>query len=268
VPTLETEAAQLAASYQPPPTGRPCFLGDVDTVRELLTQISLGNRRETACAIAGISVSTLQLWLAKAREYEADPDSPEVAFLKLLKRAEAIAEARVVGNVLKASEKEAFWAAGMTYLERKHPEAWGKRSEDGNSPKVIVQIGVQATDVSVTLVSGVSAESNHNAAYQTQTLGEGEQAQVLPAPQRGATQAKGRGRKSGKRLARRTRDGVKAARQAVDGAPSLTGLALPAVSRGRGLTGPGGVEGGMAPDGCGVLKAPGGTAGTEKKGTG
>jgi hypothetical protein len=156
MPSLEVQAEQLAARYVPPHTGRPCFLGDPDTLRELLKQIGLGNRREVACAIAGISQSTLQLWLARGRDPDADPDSPEVAFSALLKRAEALAEARVVGNVLRASEKEQFWAAGMTYLERKHPEAWGKRSEDGNSPKVVVQIGVQATDVSVTFASSAS----------------------------------------------------------------------------------------------------------------
>ncbi len=155
MPSLETQAEQLATSYRPPPVGRPSRLGDVDAIRELLKQLSLGNRREVACAMADISFGSLNLWIAKAKDTD-DPESPERSFYELLQKAEALAEARVVGNVLRASEKEQFWAAGMTYLERKHPEAWGRRTEDGNSPKVIVQIGVQQQEVSVTFASAPS----------------------------------------------------------------------------------------------------------------
>lgn len=238
LPTLETEAESLAQSYQPPLTGRPAFLGDVETVQEVLKQISLGNRREVACAMAGISLRTLQYWITAGQDERTDSQTPEKAFLRLYKRAEAIAEARVVGNVLKASEKEAFWAAGMTYLERKHPEAWGKRSEDGNSPKVIVQIGVQAQDVTV---SFASPQVNVIDTYQTQILSEGQHAQALPAPQCSASEAKGEGRKSAQ--------------------------TLPTPGRGHGLTGPPPVDVGVSLDGSGMVKAIRRRGPGKKKGT-
>lgn len=233
MPTLETEAEALAQSYQPPLTGRPAFLGDVETVQEVLKQISLGNRREVACALAGISLRTLQYWITAGQDESTDTQTPEKAFLRLYKRAEAIAEARVVGNVLKASEKEAFWAAGMTYLERKHPEAWGKRSEDGNSPKVVVQIGVEAHEVSITVAP---QPVNVIDIYQTQSLSEGQSTQELTAPYLRASEAKVEGRKS----------------LVAQAEPAVT---LPAASQGRGLTGLVGVDGGASPDGSGVSKA-------------
>lgn len=153
--SLQSAAEQLAASYTPPPTGRPSAIGDGDTVKELLTQLASGNRRDVACDLAGISKQTFYNWLKKA---EADPETLEGALLTLIKRAESQAEARIVGNVLKASEKEQFWAAGMTYLERKHPEHWGRRQDSEQGPKVVVQIGIQASDVSVSILSPSSPQ--------------------------------------------------------------------------------------------------------------
>lgn len=145
--SLDVEAQRIAAAYQPPETGRPSALSDPDTLTELLAQVAAGNRREVACSLAGISTRTLSRWL----ELGEAGTEPQAAFVKALKRAEAQAEAGIVANVIEASKKPQFWAAGMTYLERKYPDAWGRRSEDGNGPRIVVQIGVKDSDVRVNL---------------------------------------------------------------------------------------------------------------------
>lgn len=148
MPNLVTEAQRIAAAYQPPETGRPSALHDPDTLTELLTQIAAGNRREVACSLAGISTRTLSRWL----ELGEAGTEPQASFVKALKRAEAQAEAGIVANVIEASKKPQFWAAGMTYLERKYPESWGRRNEDSNGPRIVVQIGVKDSDVQVNLL--------------------------------------------------------------------------------------------------------------------
>ena len=145
MPSLEIAAKRLADAYQPPENGRPSSFGDPDTLTQLLTAIAAGNRRETACQLAGISGRTLYRWIEQGEAGE----EPQAAFVRELKRAEAISEAKIVANVIAASEKPQFWAAGMTYLERKYPEHWGRRNEDGNAPRVVVQIGVKDSDVNV-----------------------------------------------------------------------------------------------------------------------
>jgi hypothetical protein len=59
---------------------------------------------------------------------------------------------RVAGN------DPRFWAASMTYLERRHPERWARRSEGQDGPKVVVQIGVRDSDVQVRLVTSAPPE--------------------------------------------------------------------------------------------------------------
>lgn len=149
--TLANIARDIAQAYQPPHTGRPSELGNPETVTELLEALQAGNRRAIACQLAGIAEPTFYRWI-KDGEHGLEP---QATFLKAVKRAEAFVENRVVNNVIAASEKPQFWAAGMTYLERKNPEAWGRRTDDGTAPKVVVQIGVQHSDVQVNVLSPV-----------------------------------------------------------------------------------------------------------------
>jgi hypothetical protein len=46
-----------------------------------------------------------------------------------------------------------FWTAGMTWAERKFPDRWGRRQEDAQTPRVVVQIGVKDSDVQVNLAT-------------------------------------------------------------------------------------------------------------------
>src|SRR6202035_1507412 len=139
MPSLEATAQRVADAYQPPDTGRWSSLSDADTLKELLTQLAAGQRRTVACSLAGITEQTFYNWQKQA---EAGHE-PQVTLFRAVKRAESLAEQKIVGNVIAASGKPQFWAAGMTYLERKYPEHWGRRSEEGSGPKVVVQIGVK-----------------------------------------------------------------------------------------------------------------------------
>ena len=110
-----------------------------------------GNYRETACKLAGISKMALKRWLDLAET----GNEAAIAFRDALEKAEAAAESETVRNVRNASKLPQFWAAGMTWLERKSPEKWGRRQDDSSTPKVIVQIGARDSDVTVNVLSPV-----------------------------------------------------------------------------------------------------------------
>jgi hypothetical protein len=65
--------------------------------------------------------------------------------------AEACAEDVTIADVRAAAKDPRFWTAGMTWAERKFPDRWGRRQDDGNVPRVIVQISVKDSDVQVNL---------------------------------------------------------------------------------------------------------------------
>jgi hypothetical protein len=131
--------------------GRPTsYTPDIE--EHLIQLIGNGNYIGTACQAVGIHRSTFENWCDNAKRvddyldnnsiYIEDIDAFDVSQLpddiqKLyiyfrmfyrLKRAEAEAEAKHVGNLMAAgSAGPQFWAASATYLERKHPDRWAKR---------------------------------------------------------------------------------------------------------------------------------------------
>lgn len=188
MPSLQRLAEDIAADYVPPATGNHSLITDSAAVTELLEAVSRGNYIETSCKAAGISKNTVYQWLKRGDAGE----EPFKAFRDALEKAEAKAELEVLETVRAAGKAgPQYWPASMTLLERRHPEKWGKRQDAESGPKVVVQIGIQASDVSVQVVSA----GNHNADYQTQRLGEAESLQALTAPCDGATEAKAEGRK-------------------------------------------------------------------------
>jgi hypothetical protein len=138
-----TVAEQIAAAYQPPSSGVPSRIGEADTVQCLLQAIEDGNYIETAAELAGLSKQSVYSWLKRGDAGEV----PYTLFADVLKRAQARAEAAEVAKVRAAGNDPRFWAASMTFLERRHPERWARRSEDTSVPRVQITIGVQATDV-------------------------------------------------------------------------------------------------------------------------
>jgi len=149
MPDLARIAADIAAAYIPPQTGRPSSIGDHETLQVFLEAIENGNYLETACELADISKETFRQWKLRADAGE----TPYTHLIAATKRASARAEAAEVTKVRKAGEDPRFWAASMTYLERRHPERWARRQEGNDGPKVVVQIGVNDKDVQVNCIS-------------------------------------------------------------------------------------------------------------------
>ena len=144
---LRAIAEQIASQYHAPNVGQPSRIGEVDTVQLFLEAIDEGNYMETAAELAGLSKVTVYGWLKRGE----NGDAPYALFASALKRAGARAEADAVRKVRNAAHDPRFWAADMTFMERRYPERWARRSEDSGGPKVVVQIGVRDSDVQVSI---------------------------------------------------------------------------------------------------------------------
>lgn len=94
-------------------TGRPTKFTPV--IREAILQaIRMGNTRASAAEATGIHRDTLHTWT------ERFP-----AFSDAIKEAEAYAEQEAVKAIV--SQFHHQWTAAAWYLERKHPDEWGKK---------------------------------------------------------------------------------------------------------------------------------------------
>ena len=123
------------------------FEKDFDRVALLADALMEGNYRDTAARLAGIAESGVRAWIQAADS----GDTRYAAVANLIRSAEALAEAECVSDVRKAGKDPRFWAASMTWLERKWPDRYGRRQEDTSTPRIVVQIGVKDGDVQVQL---------------------------------------------------------------------------------------------------------------------
>ena len=110
--------------------------------------IRKGNYISTACQIVGIHKATYYNWLEQGEtDIEAGIDSMYADFVKAVKKAEADAEEELVKMVRNAAPKN--WIAGMTLLERRHPDRWGRRDRhqvEVNETKVIHVTGIEIVE--------------------------------------------------------------------------------------------------------------------------
>ncbi len=93
---------------------------------KLLKAIRVGNDKKVACALAGISETTLYRWLDLAQKKNARAELRE--FRESLERAEAEAEVLKVSRIAQAADN-GRWQAAAWWLERKHPERWGQQTK-------------------------------------------------------------------------------------------------------------------------------------------
>ena len=121
-------------------------------MQQFLEAVGEGNYIETAAKLAGITKQSVYEWIKRGQSGEPGTEAFRV-FADAVEKAEARAEAKMLANVRRASELPQFWAAGMTVLERRHPDRWGKRQDDSTQPKVVVNIGVGSGDVRVGVLS-------------------------------------------------------------------------------------------------------------------
>jgi hypothetical protein len=104
--------------------GRPTKL-TVELQKAICDAIQGGCYVETACLDSGIDESTYYRWLEKGKAGQ----QPYRDFRDAIKKAEAHCEKLAVGTVLRVAfdPENPNWQAAMTYLERRHPERWGRR---------------------------------------------------------------------------------------------------------------------------------------------
>ena len=114
-------------------------------ILKLLTAIREGMHYEPACALAGVSYRQFLNWQNIAEDQ--GPETPHGVVSAALKVAEAEAEGETVRYVRAASRLPQFWTAGMTFLERRHPDRW-RRPDAGQTVNVQVGValGVQVSD--------------------------------------------------------------------------------------------------------------------------
>ncbi|NMP20749.1 hypothetical protein [Sulfobacillus harzensis] len=105
------------------PRGRPSKLTP-ERQKKLVDAIRAGNYYETACTYAGIDYTTFRLWMQKGEAREAKKYSD---FFEAITRAEAEAESRAVALWQKAMPED--WRAAQMFLERRHPDRWGKQDK-------------------------------------------------------------------------------------------------------------------------------------------
>lgn len=98
--------------------GRPTKFSE-ERAQAMLEALRGGNYIETAASYAGIDDSTYRRWLQR--------EEPEFrAFRAAVKKAQADAEVRNVGIVLKAAPTH--WQAAAWWLERSFPDRYGRRT--------------------------------------------------------------------------------------------------------------------------------------------
>jgi hypothetical protein len=93
--------------------------------RKIIALISEGSTIEVACAACGISARTYRRWAATPND--ASTDNRYAAFAAAAEIARAEAEAKAV-RMIRTSGRE-DWRAWAWYLERSHPDRWGRQTK-------------------------------------------------------------------------------------------------------------------------------------------
>jgi transposase-like protein len=130
--TITTEA-------DPPRMGRPTKL-TADLKERLIGALRSGAPNETAAGFAGIAESTFYAWLARAQDdLKANPEiaTDYTEFQEAVEKAQAEAELEKLLIINAAAKGKPTtegapgtagqWQAAAWFLERRHPERYGRR---------------------------------------------------------------------------------------------------------------------------------------------
>lgn len=98
-----------------------------DRQDRLVEAIRQGNYYDAAAGYAGIDPATLSDWLRRGKQEleSGEAESPHARLYALVKQAEQEAEVALVAQW--RSQTPDDWKAVATFLERRHPEKWGRR---------------------------------------------------------------------------------------------------------------------------------------------
>ncbi len=150
---------------------------------QLVAHIRAGSYLSQAAQACGVHSDTLRSWINRGEAewqrlnkiYGDDPDEDTILqnqpleseriFLELfgvLKRAEAEAEVRYVGIIFQASSVKAEfkgqWTAAAWWLERHHPERWGRKERIEATQTIDFGARIANIEVVRTSTPGASAE--------------------------------------------------------------------------------------------------------------
>jgi len=113
-----------------------------DVQDRIVQAVRGGNYIQVAARYAGIGEVTFYEWLKKG---ETDVEGGIYRnFLKAIKDAEALAEIEAVAQVRLASREN--WAAGMTWLERKFPQRWGRHERTEHTGDITIRVVYEDDD--------------------------------------------------------------------------------------------------------------------------
>lgn len=103
--------------------GRPSLLTPENEQRFLLL-LRAGNYRYVAAEIAGLSPHTVDKWIQRGlgRDPRRPPRPEYVRFARLVREAEAFAEALVTNNLVELTRTN--YSAALAWLRTRHPERW------------------------------------------------------------------------------------------------------------------------------------------------
>jgi len=158
-------------------TGRPTKLTP-QLQENICKYIAAGNYLVTACQACGIDKSTYLRWLGQAEQEANNGGGLYHDFGLAVKRAEAEQEAaiaqRLIDGALPGQRKKVIktnadgttseevtetggdWLAAATYLERRHPDRWGRK--DRTAITIDETKHVTITRVTVVLPAGVDGQ--------------------------------------------------------------------------------------------------------------
>ncbi len=110
---------------------------------KIVEAITAGNYLETSARYAGVGVATFYTWMSKGEGKHAK--SPYKEFREAVEKARADAEVRNIALIQRTAQ-EGTWQAAAWFLERSHPQKWGKRSavevtgSDGGAVKLDISV--------------------------------------------------------------------------------------------------------------------------------
>ena len=127
--------------------GRPNKLTS-ETQEKLVKAVAAGNFYEAACTYAGVDYSTFRRWM---QEGEAAPSGKFREFCDAITRAQAEAELAAVQCIQQAMPDD--WRAAVAFLERRHPDRWGRKERIEHSGQLTTQHGVNTADLNAVLAA-------------------------------------------------------------------------------------------------------------------
>lgn len=135
--TIETNQPALK-----PKIGRPLKL-DEELIKKLSGYIAKGSYAITACQCCGLAEKTFYDYINQGnRDIENNEETIFSQLVKSLKSAEAECEHALASMIKETALDKKEWLPAMTFLERRHPERWGRRDRLQVDENKQVQINV------------------------------------------------------------------------------------------------------------------------------